>query len=115
MGKIYHAINGKTHYKLPFLEGKNRWIPSGVIKHGWLENPHFEWRIIDKKNTDFYGPFSSTPCLISGGYAYHCVLHDDLPSKKSQLRKAIVNSCKFWKLPSIPNGHFYHSYLGELE
>ena len=33
-------------------------IPSGVIKHGWMENPRSEWSFF-LKNTDFYGPFSS--------------------------------------------------------
>ena len=33
--------------------------PSGVIKHGVLENPRTEWRFVAGKITDFYGPFSS--------------------------------------------------------
>ena len=34
----------------------------------WLENPRTEWRSIARKITYFYGPFSSQPCLITGGY-----------------------------------------------
>ena len=40
-------------------------LPSGLIKHGELGNT--EWRFLARKITDFYGPCSSTPCLITGG------------------------------------------------
>ena len=42
-----------------------------IIKQGWLQNPGSEWRFLARNITDFYGPFSSTPCLMkpeSGGY-----------------------------------------------
>ena len=39
-------------------------IPPLIIQHGWLENPRTEWKFLERKITDFYGPFSSTPWLI---------------------------------------------------
>ena len=32
-----------------------------------MENPRTEWRFLARKITDFYGPFSSTPCLTTRG------------------------------------------------
>ena len=29
-----------------------------------------EWRFLARKSTDFYGPFSRTPCLMTGGYVF---------------------------------------------
>ena len=43
-------------------------MPSGFIKHGWLENLRTEWRFRARKITNKNGPFFSTPCLITGGY-----------------------------------------------
>ena len=40
-------------------------VPSGVIKHGWLENPRAECRFLARKIIDLYGPFSSTLCLMT--------------------------------------------------
>ena len=33
-----------------------------------MENLRTEWRFLARKITDFNGPFSSKPCLITGGY-----------------------------------------------
>ena len=38
-----------------------------VIKHGKLEILRTQWKFKARKFTSFYGPFSSTPCLITGG------------------------------------------------
>ena len=35
----------------------NMVLPSGVIKHGWLENHQFEWRFLARKIIEFYGSF----------------------------------------------------------
>ena len=40
-------------------------VPSGVIKHGWLENPRTQWSFLARNLTDFYGPLSSTSCLMT--------------------------------------------------
>ena len=40
-------------------------IPSGFIKHGWLDNP-LEMEVVRGKSP-INGPFSSKPCLITGG------------------------------------------------
>ena len=40
-------------------------VPSG--NQTWLENPRTEWRFLANKITYFNGPFSSQPCLITGG------------------------------------------------
>ena len=35
----------------------NGMLPSGVIKHGWLENPRAEWRFLARKITDRWSIF----------------------------------------------------------
>ena len=57
-----------------------------VIKHGWLENPRTEWRFLARKITDFYSPFSSTPCWMNReGSSTHCIPscggHGVIPTK----------------------------------
>ena len=41
----------------------NFWEPSGVIKHGMLENPRTEWRFLARKITDEWS-------TITGGYIF---------------------------------------------
>ena len=53
--------------EVSFLVGPRKsQVPSGVIKHGSGKSTINEG--VHRKITCFYGPFSSTPCLITGGY-----------------------------------------------
>ena len=50
-----------------------------------MENLRTEWRFLARKITDFNGPFSSKPCLITGGYfwTHSCgQIYDHLPSRR---------------------------------
>ena len=39
------------------LPSSSKFLPSGFIKHGWLENPRTEWRFLARKISYFYGPW----------------------------------------------------------
>ena len=41
------------------------YLPSGVIKHGWMENPQHQWKVLARKINELNGPFSQ--CLITRG------------------------------------------------
>ena len=43
------------------------WLSSGIIKHGWLENPP-SMKVSSWEIPILFCPFSSTRCLITGGY-----------------------------------------------
>ena len=52
-----------SHHQSPFCS----LLPSGVIKHGWLENPRTERRFLARKITYFYDPFSVAVLDDTGG------------------------------------------------
>ena len=59
---------------------KKKVVSSGFMKHGWLENPRTEWRFYERNITEFYGPFSSQPCLKTPqGTWFFNILHDFFP------------------------------------
>ena len=62
---------------------KRTYLPL-LVKHGWLENPRAEWRFVAGKITDFNGPFSSRPCLITGGYHISTHLQDDIITSEKE-------------------------------
>ena len=81
-----------------------------VIKHGWLEHPRTEWRLIAGKITDFKGPsyksiiilainlhsvqeFSSHPCLMKPEGIFQHVRH-----------VASLRSERFLQAFELPNG-----------
>ena len=45
--------------------------PTQTIHMAGWENPYNKWRFLARKITDFYDPFSSTPCLITGSLECH--------------------------------------------
>ena len=70
----------------PILVARYYGVSPQVIKHGWLENPRAEWRFLARKITDFYSPFSSTPCWMNReGSSTHCIPscggHEVIPTK----------------------------------
>ena len=54
----------------------------------WLENPRTEWRF-RAGNTDFYGAFSSTPCLIARVHEMDIVNEPNLTVLCSGERRAL--------------------------
>ena len=43
-------------------------LPSGVIKHGWLENPRTQWRYLARKINDIWSIFQHAMFDDTGGY-----------------------------------------------
>ena len=59
---IPRPLTGKKHIY-------NQCLPSGNQPRGCGNLPQV-WRFLVGKITDFYGPFSSKPCLITGGQVF---------------------------------------------
>ena len=49
----------------PVMSINCKWLPSGVIKHGVLENPRADWNFCSENHWNQWSMASSTPCLMT--------------------------------------------------